>query len=72
MGFPQAPWTDIGSLQNDISALRSEIRRKAESYEINKIVCRLDTLEHTCREISSKVVGFEYRLQELEQGQDGE
>ena len=67
MGTPRAPWTEIGSLQSDIHNLRSEIGRKAESHEVHSLNRRLDTLEHTCREIGSKVDDFVYKLQELEE-----
>ena len=62
----QAPWTDIGSLQSDISSIKSALIGKADSHEIHSLARRLDSLEHTCREISSEVDGFKYRMQTME------
>jgi len=65
----QAPWTEIGRIQSDVSSLTSDVRNKADNHEIHSIISRLDSLERTLREISSTVDGFQFRLQELERNQ---
>lgn len=78
-----APWTSLGRLESDIQSLQQELRRKAESYEIHNLESkiqhkadnhetymlssRLDTLEHTCREIRTDIDGLLVRLQALEE-----
>ena len=62
-----APWTDVGSLQSDISSLRDELRRKANDYDVSSLVRRVDSLEHTVRELGSTVDGFQSRLYEVEE-----
>ena len=63
----QPPWTDTGRLQSDISDIRNELRGKANGYEIHAVSSRVDTLEHTCREIGTKVDGFHFELQALQE-----
>lgn len=65
----QAPWTDIGSLQSDVREIRSQIHNKADNHEIHSINRRLDSLEHTCRELSSQINEVLYRVQRLEENQ---
>lgn len=61
-----APWTEIGRCQADIQSIKSELHRKADSYEIHEINRRLDRLEHSVREISSALDGLLSRLQACE------
>ncbi len=58
----QAPWTEIGRLQQSIHVLEGEIRqlksevyRKAGSHEVSALSHRLDNLEHSVRETQSMV-----------------
>jgi hypothetical protein len=62
----QAPWTEIGRLQSDVSDIRNELRRKAESHEIHSLSRRLDALERTIGEISSRIDGICSRQYEME------
>jgi len=67
MAYPtQAPWTGIGSLQSDVSSLKQELSRKAESYELHSINRRLDHLEHSMREIRSMLDSLRNRIETLE------
>jgi len=62
----EAPWTQIGALQQEVSSIKSELSRKAESYEIHSLNSRLDSVEHTVREIVSALDGLVFRLQAIE------
>ncbi len=61
-----APWTQIGALQQEMSNMKGELSRKAESCEIHSINCRLDNLEHSLREIIASLDGYLCRLQACE------
>ena len=61
-----APWTEIGRCQTDISRLEAEVRRKADDHEIHALSRRVDSMEHTVRELSSTLDGIQSRLSELE------
>lgn len=61
-----APWTEIGRLQSDIQTIRQELYQYAKSYQIDEISRRLDSLEHSLREIGSKTDDFLYRQQATE------
>lgn len=65
----QAPWTDIGSLQSDIRDIKNELHQKSNIYEIHTINSRLDSLERTCRELSSSFNEILFRLQTIEENQ---
>jgi hypothetical protein len=62
----QAPWTGIGSLQGDVSSLRSELHQKADKYEIHEINRNVGSLERTVRESSSEIDGLRQRVYQLE------
>jgi len=64
--YLEAPWTQIGALQQEISSIKSELSRKAEGYEIHSINIRLDSMEHTLWEIGSALDGLISRLQATE------
>jgi archaellum component FlaC len=59
----QAPWTDIGRIQSEISSIENQIRGKADNHEIHSIHSRLDNLERECREIRSLFDGIRSELQ---------
>ena len=63
---PQAPWTGLGQLENQISSIKSELNGKANSHEFHSLNSKVDSLERECREIRSEINGVFYRLQELE------
>jgi hypothetical protein len=65
----QAPWTEIGTLQQDIMSLKRDIHNKADNHEISSINSRLDSLERAYRDLSAQVDGLLSRLQTLEEGQ---
>lgn len=65
----QAPWTDIGSLQSDIRDIKNLLHQKSNIYEIHTINSRLDSLERTCRELSSSFNEILFRLQTIEENQ---
>ena len=62
-----APWTEISRCQQDISSIKSELHRKADDHEIHSINRRLDSLEHSLREIGTALDGFLFRLQACEE-----
>lgn len=64
--IPQAPWTGVGAIQGELSSLKQEIDRKANSYEIHDINRKMDSLERECRNIRSEIDGILTKLQELE------
>ncbi len=67
MSYPsQAPWTGIGSLQSDVSEIRSQLHGKADKYELHSVIGKLDSLERECREIRSAVDGLRDRIERLE------
>jgi hypothetical protein len=61
-----SPWTGIGSLQNDISLLQSELHRKADSHEVTSLVSRLARLECSLEELSTENDGLRARIETLE------
>jgi flagellar biosynthesis chaperone FliJ len=68
MGYPnQPPWTGLGSLQSDVSDIKSQLHGKVDSHEIHSINSRLDRLEHTMREISSALDELRHRCEILEE-----
>jgi hypothetical protein len=69
---PNAPWSGLGQLESEISLLKSEVSRKAESYEIHSINSRLDSFECSLREIRSDIDSFRIALQELQTNRQNE
>jgi len=65
----QAPWTEIGRLESDVRDIQSTLHNKADSHEIHQINSRLDSLEHSLREISTSFAEVQSELQELQRGQ---
>lgn len=68
-GPMNAPWTEIGRLQQDVQSLENKLNGKADSYEISSLRSNVDHLEHTMREISSALDGFRTELQTLQENQ---
>ena len=62
-----APWTDTGRIQQDVTALQSSMRGKAEAYELNAVRSTVDRLEHSMREACATIDGLRQRVLELEQ-----
>ncbi len=63
----QAPWTDIGSLQQDVLKLKCSLTRKANTYDIHEISGRVDSLEHSIREIRSLIDELGIEVQVLQE-----
>lgn len=61
------PWSDIGRAQSDIRDIQNALGSKADDHQIHEANRRLDSLEHTLREISASVDGLRH---ELEASQD--
>ncbi|MDD5353433.1 MAG: hypothetical protein PHS93_09755 [Candidatus Omnitrophica bacterium] len=59
----EAPWTQLGELQQEILNLKNNLHEKANNYEIHSTNSRLDSLEHSLREISAALDGIKLRLQ---------
>jgi hypothetical protein len=66
-GMYSAPWTDTGRLQRDIDRLASEVREKADRYEVDQAKRDVASLECTVRELSSALDNFRNELQELQE-----
>ena len=64
--IPQAPWTNTGALQQEISTLKSELSRKANNHEIYEINSRVSSLEHTLGNLSSSHHELLSRMQEIQ------
>lgn len=64
---PAPPWTDIGALQSEIYALKSDLFQKTDKYETASLRGRLDDLEYSLREIRAVCDGLQYRLQQMEE-----
>ena len=67
------PWTDTGGLQSDIHSIKSDLRNKANSYEItelrqtiNRLDSRLSDLERSAWEAGSTLDGLVSRVEALE------
>lgn len=67
----QAPWTEIGSLQDEIRNIKSSMWKYAESHKVDEINRRVDSLERSVREFGFTLNGFQHRLQETEDRLDG-
>ena len=63
---PQAPWTGIGSVQVEVESIKSELLRKANTYEVSTLSSRLDRVEHLVSDVSAEVNRLRDRLQEME------
>ena len=64
---PQAPWTGIGSLQQEVSSLKQELNRKADKYEISSLNSKMVSLEYTIRELRTEIDGLRFELQRLQE-----
>ena len=65
----QAPWTEIGRLQQELMQLKHELSRKGDKYEINSLSSKVDSLERTNGQLSSEVACLRNELQELQENQ---
>lgn len=63
VGF-ESDFSSVGHLRNEIE---QKLSRKAEDYEVNSLRSHVGNLEHTVRELSSKIDGLESRLQTMEE-----
>ena len=66
---PQAPWTEIGAIQQEIRSLRDDISRKADRYELDEVCRRLDSMECSLWEISTSIAGVLDRVEAIEHRQ---
>ena len=62
----QAPWTEIGRLQSDVSDIKRQLNGKVESHEIHSLKSNVDSMERSLREISSNFDALRYRVEETE------
>lgn len=63
----QAPWTDIGNLQQNIDSLKTDISRKANQHEISSLNSKMDSLECELRETRTEINGLQSELQRMEE-----
>lgn len=62
-----APWSDAGRLQGDIDRVASEVRGKADRYEVDQANRNVDSMERSVRELSSAIDELRRELQELQE-----
>lgn len=69
MSYPSsAPWTQIGSIQSDISGIEQKLYGKADKYELNEVISRLGRLEHSIRELESENSSLRFELRRVQEG----
>ena len=61
-----APWTQVGSLQQDVMQLRQQLGGKADAHEIHALASDVASLQRTVREIRAETDSLRYRVEELE------
>lgn len=65
--MPQfSPFTDVGQVQREVDEVRRQVNGKANDYEVHAVVSRLDSLEHTVREISTTLNRIQSELHQLQ------
>ena len=62
----QAPWTEIGRLQSDVSDIKRQLNNKADSNEMHEISRKLDSLERSLRQVSSDTDELRCRVEDAE------
>jgi len=62
----QAPWTEIGRLQSDLSDVKRQLNNKAENHEIHTLNIKVDSMERSMRELSSNIDELRYRIEDAE------
>ena len=62
----QAPWTEVGRLQSDVSDIKRQLNGKVDDHEIYSLRSKVDSLEHSLREISTSLDEFRYRIEDAE------
>lgn len=60
------PWSDIGTLQRDVSRIKQDLHNKADNHEVLEIKRKVDSMERTMREISTNVDELRYRVEDAE------
>jgi hypothetical protein len=63
------PGTDVGQVQREVHEIERKVNDKAENWRLDQVSNKVDNLEHTIREVSTRLDGMESRLQELEANQ---
>ena len=61
----QAPWSDVGRLQNEVREIKSQINQMPRSCEIQQISGDVGSLEHTVREVRASCDGLRHELETL-------
>jgi peptidoglycan hydrolase CwlO-like protein len=62
-----SPFTGLGQLQLEVTDVRRMVQQKAESYEIHSVNNRMDSLEHSLRQISSDIAELQHRIEEMQE-----
>lgn len=62
---PQHPCSPTGQLESELRSVRSDLHNKANSYELDAINRRLDSLENSMRELRSEITGIWDKLSEV-------
>jgi len=62
----QAPWTEIGRLQSEVSDINRQLNGKVESYEVHAIRSNVDSLERSFRSLSSDFDELRFRVETSE------
>ena len=66
---PHHPSSGLGQLESQIRELRSDLNNKANYHQIDTLNSRLDSLEHSMREIRTEITDIWDRLSEFQQGE---
>ena len=62
----QAPWTEIGRLQSDVSDIKRQLNNKVDNHEIHTLRNNVDSLERSMWELSSSVDELRGRIEDAE------
>ena len=65
---PAHPTSHSGQLESEINSIKSILGGKANDYDVRQALGRLDSLEHTVREISTSLDGLRSQLQAIQEG----
>jgi len=66
---PHAPWTDLGSLQQEIDGVANQLRGKVDKYEMVSLRTDLDRLAYTVEGLRTDLATFRAWLEELQTNQ---
>lgn len=63
----EPPWTNVGNLQSDVCQMKTELKGKANGYEVSSLNGRVEALVHAVADVSTVCDGILDRLETLEE-----